>query len=154
MNGLRTARGVIIVAATPDPDTLRGAYEVSHALAGNLRYLRRRMAAARTPDEPAPGPDTFDGVNVGAQIPDDLDLPVLVIAAEGATEVALPGGDRWFLGVIARSRPVPTCEIDVIGVFPPLPGDGPSDPQWLGKAADHIESRVDLWPLLQVAAPR
>lgn len=153
MNGLRTARGVIILAASPAPDALRAAFEVSHALAGNLWYLRRRQAAARTPDQPTPDPKIFDVVNAGADLPAGLDLPVLLVAHEGASSVALPAGDLWLLGLIARSRPVPTCDIDVLGVFPPLPGDGPSDPFWLGKAADYLESRVDLWPLLQVAAP-
>ena len=151
MTALRRARGVIVIAATSDPDALRGATEVAHALAGNLRYLRRRMAARRTPDQPAPDDAVFDVVDAGADLPLGLDLPLLVIAPEGAKTVALPDG--WVLGVIARTRPVPTCDAEVLGVFPPVGGAGPGDPAWLGKAADHLESRVDLWPLLQVAAP-
>lgn len=150
---LRRAQGVVIVATTPDPDAVRGAYEVAHALAGNLKYLRRRPAAARTPDSPPPPEGTFDVVDAGAGPPPaDLEHPLLLIAPEGATSVAIPPG--WVLGVIARARPVPVCDpdFDVLGVFPPLPGDA-DDPMWLGKAADHLESRVDLWPVLQVAAP-
>ncbi len=142
---------MIVVAATDDPDAVRGATEIAHALAGNLRYLRRRMAAARTPDQPAPAAQCFDVVDAGSQIPPGLDLPLLIVAPEGAKGVALPDG--WVLGVIARARPIPECEATVMGVFPPVGGDGPGDPAWLGKAADHLESRVDLWPVLQVAAP-
>ena len=74
----------------------------------------------------------------------------MIIAGAGATSVATFEG---VVGVIARAAPPPTSDAPVLGVFPPVQGAGPEDPIWIGKAADHLESRVDLWPILQLAAP-
>ena len=147
---MKPSRGLRVLAATADADALAGATEVAHALAANLRYLRRRPAAARTPDEPAPSPEIFDVVDAGADLPDEPDYPVVIVAGAAATSVDVFDG---VVGVIARATPRPTSDAPVLGVFPPVQGAGPGDPMWIGKAADHLESRVDLWPILQLAAP-
>jgi hypothetical protein len=153
MKIFQPSAGLWVAAASASQSAESGATEVAQALAANLRYLRRRPAEARTPDRPPPDRSIFDIVDGGAASPSESGLPVVLVAAEGATEITLPAGCE-IIGVIARSRPVPASEVPVMGVFPPIGGDGPSDPMWLGKAADHLESRVDLWPILQLAAPR
>ena len=146
--GGRPARGVIVIAASEaDVDDAR---EVAIAVAANLRYLHGRAAQVG----PSEGPGVFSVVDGGALDPAaaaERGLPVLLVANGAADAPGYAAAGCDVLGIIARSHDVPGEH--VLGVYPPIPGPGPDDPLWLAKAADMLESHVDLWPLLRIAQP-
>ncbi len=123
-----------------------------NCLAATLAKCSRRESPAQV--GPSEGPGVFSVVDGGALDPAaaaERGLPVLLVANGAADAPGYAAAGCDVLGIIARSHDVPGEH--VLGVYPPIPGPGPDDPLWLAKAADMLESHVDLWPLLRIAQP-